>query len=228
MEYPQNKILAPLASAVRAATNVSDDQINDQSRGLILSINMAAVPGGDTVTFSIDGKDTKAGLYFPLLTSAAIVAAETKAFGNITLTGGAAGSINTAVVGGVALIVAPVPFNASLNQTATDLAAAINARTAVHGYTAVAVGAVVTITAPAGTGSYVNSYVVTATLTTITATFGNLASGVSGQTILRLYPGLVVAANLTANDVLPRAWRVRAVHSGVGNFTYTATAQLIL
>jgi hypothetical protein len=228
MEFQRNIIRTPLAAAVRAVTNVSDDQLNEHCRGVFLTINMAAVPGVDTVTFVIDGKDPVTGLYVPLLASAALVAAEVKATGNITLTGGAAGSINTAVVGGIALIAAPVPFNASLNQTATDLATAINARTSVHGYTANAAGAVVTITAPTGSGATVNGYVVTATLTTITATFGNMAAGASGTTVLRLYPGLVAAANLVANDVLPRSWRLRAVHSGVGNFTYSAVAQLIL
>jgi hypothetical protein len=69
---------------------------------------------------------------------------------------------------------------------------------------------------------------VTATLTTITATFGNMASGVSGTTVLKVYPGLAVAANGSANDVLPRSWRLRAAHSGGANFTYSANAQYAL
>jgi hypothetical protein len=33
-------------------------------------------------------------------------------------------------------------------------------------------------------------------------------------TVLRVYPGLTAAANLTANDVLPREWRVVATIAG--------------
>jgi hypothetical protein len=33
-------------------------------------------------------------------------------------------------------------------------------------------------------------------------------------TVLKIYPGLTAAANLTANDVLPMHWRVKAVVAG--------------
>lgn len=36
----------------------------------------------------------------------------------------------------------------------------------------------------------------------------------AGTTVLRVYPGLVAAANLTANDVLPRVWRVSTTIAG--------------
>jgi hypothetical protein len=117
-----------------------------------LTINMAAVPGTDTVTFSIDAKDPVTGCTYPMLASAAIVAAE-RGVGNITLTGGAAGSINTAVVGGIALIVAPVPFNASLEPDGHRPGDGDQRAHGDHGYTANAAGAVVTITAAAGTGT---------------------------------------------------------------------------
>lgn len=45
---------------------------------------------------------------------------------------------------------------------------------------------------------------------------------------LKVYPGLVAAANLVANDVLPRTWRFVVTHSGAGNFTYSVGASLIL
>lgn len=48
-----------------------------------------------------------------------------------------------------------------------------------------------------------------------------------GTVILRVYPGLVAAANLTVNDVLPLEWRV-IVTAGNGNSaTYTVAAHLI-
>lgn len=43
-------------------------------------------------------------------------------------------------------------------------------------------------------------------------------------TVLRVYPGLVPAANLTVNDVLPKTWRVKAVVAGAGTVTATIGA----
>lgn len=228
MEYPATKVLSVLASTVRSATTVSDDQLNEYYVGGVFTFNIAAVPGTDTVTFVVDGKDPKSNAYYPILASTALSAGETKATGSVTLTGGASGSVNTVRVAGVNLIAAPVPFNTSLNQTATDLAAAINALTSTHGYTANAVGAAVTITAPAGSGTIPNGYTVVSTVTTITKTDVNMSGGVSGTVVLRVYPGIAASANVAASDALPRSWRVRVVHSGPGNFTYTANAQLLM
>ena len=217
----ENLYKSVLAAAVRAATNVSDDQNNLYGRGAHVAINMGSVPGTDTVTFHIEGKNPATGYYYPILSSTAIVAAETRATGSVTLTGGVSGSVNTVRAGGVNLIAAAVNFNTSLNQTAADLATAINALTSTHGYTAGAAGAVVTITAPVGSGTLPNGITVVSTTTTITKTDANFAGGVSGQTVLKVYPGITAAANAAVSDVLPRVWRVRCQHSGPGNFNYT-------
>lgn len=105
--------------------------------------------------------------------------AEVQAYGTVTLTGGASGSINTVTVNSVNIIENAVPFNTSLTQTATDLAAEINRSASFPEYTASASGAVVTIKAKRGAGALPNGFAVTATLTTITATYANMASGVS-------------------------------------------------
>lgn len=73
----ENKDLTVLASAVRAATNNSADQKNLNYRGLHLIIDVTAVPGVDTVTFTIQGKDPLSGKYYTILASAAIAAAGT-------------------------------------------------------------------------------------------------------------------------------------------------------
>lgn len=49
----------------------------------------------------------------------------------------------------------------------------------------------------------------------------------TGQTVLRVYPGLVAATNLVANDVLPRVWAVDAVHGNANSITYSVSANLI-
>ncbi len=65
-----------LAAAVRAATNATEDVIRSKEKGLHLIINMTAVPGVDTVTFTVQGKAAD-GSYYTLLASSAIVATGT-------------------------------------------------------------------------------------------------------------------------------------------------------
>lgn len=106
--------------------------------------------------------------------------AEVRATGTVTLATGAAGSVDTVTVNGVNILTnGAVPFNVSLTQTAADLAAAINLSESSPEYTASASGAVVTIKAARGAGAAPNGFVVSATLTTITATYGNMAGGVA-------------------------------------------------
>jgi len=63
-----------LASAVRAATNFTADQVNPNARGVRVSYNITAVPGTDTITVQIQGKDPVSGNYFTILAGAAQVA----------------------------------------------------------------------------------------------------------------------------------------------------------
>lgn len=43
----------------------------------------------------------------------------------------------------------------------------------------------------------------------------------TGTTVLKVYPGLTASANAVASDVLPRDWRVRAVHADADSITYS-------
>jgi len=49
-----------------------------------------------------------------------------------------------------------------------------------------------------------------------------------GVTVLKVYPGLTPSANLIANDVLPRTWRIKAVHANSDSITYSVGVSLIL
>ena len=91
----------------------------------------------------------------------------------VTLTGGAGGSVDTIVVNGESLISAPIAFNTDLGTTAGDVVTNINATST--NYSAAAVGAVITITATA-TGSAFNGEL-TVTATTITFTKTNMVGG---------------------------------------------------
>ena len=48
------------------------------------------------------------------------------------------------------------------------------------------------------------------------------------STVLRVYPALTAAANATANDILPRTWRVNVVHGDADSITYSIGASIIL
>jgi len=104
---------------------------------------------------------------------------DVSATGTVTLTGGAAGSVDSVTVNGVTITSAPVSFTTDLATTATAVAANITAHTSSPDYTAAAVGAVITITASTA-GSATNGFVVATTLTTITATTTNMADGSNG------------------------------------------------
>src|SRR5574340_759925 len=85
--------------------------------------------------------------------------AEVQASGPVTLTGGAAGSVDTVTVNSVNILTnGAVPFNTSLTQTAADLAAAINLSESYPEYTATSSGAVVTIKAARGAGAAPNTF----------------------------------------------------------------------
>lgn len=53
------------------------------------------------------------------------------------------------------------------------------------------------------------------------------ALSAAGTVVLRVYPGAATTANLSANLPVPRAWRVKVVHSASGSFTYTVGANLL-
>jgi hypothetical protein len=105
--------------------------------------------------------------------------AEVRPTGTVTLTGGAGGSVDAVTVNSVNVLGAAVPFNGTLAQTAADVAAQINRHKSSPNYEASAAGAVVTIKALPGVGTQANGYVVTATLTTVTASYANMSGGVN-------------------------------------------------
>lgn len=98
--------------------------------------------------------------------------------GTVTLTVGGSGSVDTITVNSVEVLGAAVAFNATLSQTAADVASQINRNKSNPEYTATSSGAVVTIKALPGTGTTPNGYVVASTTTTITKTDANMAGGV--------------------------------------------------
>ena len=136
---------------------------------------------------------------------------EVQASGSITLSG-AAGSVNTVTVSTLNIIPdGPVPFNTSIAQTATDLAEAIN-RNGI--YTAAASGAVVTIKPRPGAGAAHNGSVVSATLTTLTATYSNMTGGVSAVNALAFASPVAGTASKPPGKI----WSFNGIASGVAGY----------
>lgn len=122
--YRNNHELTVLASAARTASVNSGDQTNYNGARVKVVIDITAVAGSPSLTFTIKGKSTLSGKYFTLLASAAL-------------------------------------------------------------------------------------------------------TGV-GTTVLTVSPGATAAANLTANDFVPRLWRVEVVAGTADSVTYSVDAQVVV
>ena len=99
--------------------------------------------------------------------------------GTVTLDSGASGSVDGITVNGTEVMSGAEVFDADLDTTATAVAANITANTSYPNYNASATGAVITITAIAGTGSVPNTFVIVSTTTTLATTDVNMAGGVT-------------------------------------------------
>jgi hypothetical protein len=114
---------------------------------------------------------------------------EVLATGTVTITGGTSSpgtnKVSQVTVDGAELLDAPVDWTSSHSATATAVADAINNGTGTHGFTAEANSAIVTITAPAGTGASVNGDVVAAVVEgDVTASTANMSGGADGPSMV--------------------------------------------
>lgn len=140
--------------------------------------------------------------------------AETPATATITLTGGGSGSITAVTIDGVGLLDATVPFNTSLNQTAADLAAALNRSAWNNDWYASVSGAVVTLTANPNLGARYNGKTLAVTATTITTSLVNPASGAYAVNGLQLEDSSLG----TIVKRISQTWQGTAVASGTAGW----------
>lgn len=193
-------------------------RVSTAARNLVLSGGSLkdALQGGKILIYtgaqpaSADAAPTGT-LVATITASAAAHTPEVQATGTVTLSG-SAGSVDDITVGGVSIIDAAVPFNTSLTQTASDLAAAINSSASNPEYVASSSGAVVTIVAKRGAGATANGLAVAGTLTTLTATYAALSGGVTSANGLKF--------GAAAAGVLPK--HATQVWSGVAGASGTA------
>lgn len=120
---------------------------------------------------------------------------EVRATASFTVTGGTSGAGNKfhqITVGTTDLFDSEVLWTTSNSATATAVAAEINSLTGTHGYTAAAVGAVVTISAPVGDGATANGDTAAVDVdgdVTVSATSLTFAGGVTAAAEVELEAG---------------------------------------
>lgn len=104
---------------------------------------------------------------------------EVNSTGSVDLTGGASGSVNTITVNGIEIMGSATNFDTSLAITAANIATKINNNPRNQLFVAsVSATDKIDITAKPGLGALPNGWVVASTVTTITKTDANMASGV--------------------------------------------------
>ena len=141
--------------------------------------------------------------------SSGAITKETQASGTITLTGGST-SVTAVTVGTFNII----PDGAVLYDTSTTITATALAAINRNGiYSATSSGAVVTIKPRPGVGAAHNGYVVSST-GSVTATYGNMASGVTAVNGLKLSDVVVGVVSKPASAV----WSFAGVAAGTAGW----------
>lgn len=162
-----NSDVTTLAEYLAAKVNASSVVSASSSAG---TITLVSLTPGTAFTTSVGvvnrGADNTQSIAVSTVQANVAAVAETRATGTVTVAGGtAAPGVNTVsnvLVNGVSLMAVAVNWSGSNSTTAAAVAQAINNQTAIHGYSAAAVGATVTITAAPNTGATPNGYGITA------------------------------------------------------------------
>lgn len=181
-----------------------------------------ALAGGKLLIYSgaqpTDADSAVTGTLLVTLTLASgAYTAEVASQGKTTLTGGAGGSVNTFTVNGIEIMGSATNFNASLAQTATDIATKINNNPKNILFAALASGADVIITAKPGLGTLPNGWVLATTTTTITKTDVNLGTTTAGvNSVNGLTFGDSAAGTIVKNPT--ETWSGAAANSGTAGW----------
>jgi hypothetical protein len=182
--------VSDLEVGLQALTYIMPDSMT--LTNVIATVNEA--PEGSTLIFDVNQNGTS------ILSTLVSIDAEAAATGTVTLDTGASGTVDSITVDSIEVMSGAVAFITDLPATATAVAANITANTSVPDYTAIAVGAVITITSVTK-GDSVNGFVVLSTATTITSSDTNMAAGETEKTSNTASVQPVISnANLTVNS----------------------------
>lgn len=218
-----NSSYAAVAIALARKITVSSS-VSAEAFGVAVKVK-AAVAGtafSATSTATDNGSGTTPTATRSAVTANVVGVTEVVATGTIEVTGGTLSAgvnrISQVTVNSVNLLVSPVNWVSSHSATANALVVEINNNTTTSGYSATAVGAVVTISAAVGTGAAPNGYVVASTTAgDVTITDTNMAGGVAAVTAVAQVDKIVIAgASFDAVDM----WEVT-----VAGVTYKCTGR---
>lgn len=149
--------------------------------------------------------------------------AEVQATAVIELTGGAAGSVDSITIGGFQVLGAVVPFNASLTQTAADVATQINKYAgAVIKIWATSAAAVITLRSCPGQGTALNTQAIVCGSTTITNTINGAEADQMGVGLGGSTAGVASAGGLTWGEIVAGVLTKTGTISGTPVATGTA------
>lgn len=214
-----------LAEKVSAASAVKASAANG-----IMSIEAAVAGTAFTITGgAVNGSGGTNDQTITVTTPQANVAAvnEVRATASITINGGVDGMITAVTLGAVPLIAVDVTWHATNDATAIRLAQAINSLSSTSGYTAAAVGNVVTISAAPGTGATPNGTALTVTTAgdiavTASATMtGGVTAVVAVAQISKVtFGGTFDAVDTFTLTINGTAYKATGLASGTGRSLY--------
>lgn len=209
-------------NAVRADVFGTTIQMTARVPGTAYTVTVGATNGGSD--------NTQSNTLTSLQSNVAAVA-ETRSTANFTLTGGTSDpgtdTINSVTANGMEILGAAVDWAASNEATAIRVATEINNGSALHGYEATVVGAVITLTAAPGTGTTPNDYVLEVTVTgTVTVDAdAAFASGVNAVTAVAQVEKAVIGGTIENADTFTvtingTAYKLTGLASGMGTSAY--------
>lgn len=218
-----NSDFSTLAEYLEAKINTSSDVTALASGAGTLLVTARVAGTSFTIAKSTVDRGGTNNQDVTLSTVQANVAAvsEVRAAGTVTITGGTASPnvnmLSNVTVNGVSLMLVTVSWLLSNSATASAVATEINNRTSLHNYTAIAVGAIITIKAAPGTGATPNGFAVVATVAgNVTASVANLAGGVTAVAAVAQISKAVLSGTYESND------EFTITINGIG---YTATGR---
>ena len=184
-----------------------------------------------TATTDNDAVSTPTAVNTEIQANVAAVA-EVRAAGTVTVTGGTASPgvnrITSVAVDGTELLASPVEWVGSNGDTANALAVEIGNSSVAHGYTASAVGSVVTIKAAAGTGATPNGDVVASTVAgDVTTTDADMSGGVTEvAAVAQVHTVVIGGGSFGATDL----WTITldgTAHQTTGRASATGTSAYV-
>jgi hypothetical protein len=182
----------------------SGTAVNAQANGSTITLS-ARVPG---VPFTVSRSTADVGgtndqdIVLTNVRDNVSAAPETQATSTLTVLSGSTGQVTDITANGVSLMQASVLWTGDTTSMATAIAQQINNKTATSGYSALATGSNVVLSAPPGLGATANEYVVTAVTTgDLVLATPTMSGGVNATSAVAQIVAAALTGTFEATDV---------------------------